>query len=214
MTHTPIRILTAIALLTALPIAAQAQVFYSIPGARPVSDASPVLGLALGVGDEMFRLVGFGRFNASASSDLGLEVAYEDIDSGPGSEDDHRFGAGVDYKHLVIRQQNDTPIDVAVQIGTGVLTQSDYTLIKVPLGAMASRTFTVESNRDIVPYGGVYLVMDFYDVDSPGNDGWDSDLDVEVRVGASAEVVDRAAVFAAFHAGNGTMFFLGFSASL
>jgi hypothetical protein len=77
-----------------------------------------------------------------------------------------------------------------------------------------SRTFTVDQDREIVPYGGVYLIMDFVDHDTPGNDGFDSDTDVEMRVGASAEISNGAAVFAAFHAGNGSMFFLGFSASL
>jgi hypothetical protein len=33
-------------------------------------------------------------------------------------------------------------------------------------------------------------------------------------MGASVEIVPRAAVFAALHAGNGTMFFMGFAASL
>lgn len=206
--------LAVFALVAALPAAARAQVFYAAPGARPVSDASPALGLALGIGDELFRLVGFGRFNAASSSDIGLEVVYEDLDAAPGSEDQNRFGGGADFRHLVVRQEGDTPVDVAVQFGAGVLAHSDHTLIELPLGAMASRTFTVEGNRDIVPYGGVYLVMDFLDLDAPGNDGWDSDLDVEFRVGGSVEIVERATVFAALHAGNGTMFFLGFFASL
>ena len=198
----------------ALPAAPRAQVFYAMPGARPVSDASPVLGLALGIGDNLFRLVGLGRFNAAASSDLGLEVAYEDLDTGPGSDGQHRFGAGIDFKHVVVWQQEETPVDVAVQVGAGILAQSHYTLIKIPVGAIASRSFTVEGGREIVPYGGAYLIMDFFDVDAPGNPGWRSDLDVEFRVGGSAEIVDGVAAFAALHAGNGTMFFLGFRASL
>ncbi len=206
--------LAALALLAAFAAGAHAQVFYSMPGARPVPDDSPVLGVALGFGDDLFRVVGFGRFNASQNSDIGLEVIYEDLDTGPGSDDTHRFGGGADYKYLAVRQDDTTPVDVAVQFGAGVLAHSNYTLIAVPLGALVSRTFTVDGDRDIVPYGGVYLAMDFVDNDAPGNDGFDSDVDVEVRLGASAEIARNASVFAAFHAGNGTLFFLGFSASL
>lgn len=202
------------ALLALLPVAAPAQVFYSAPGARPVSDDSPALGLAVGFGDDLFRLVWFGRFNASRASDLGLEIVYEDLDTGAGSDDQHRFGGGADYRHRVVEQNADTPVDVAVQFGAGLLAHDDYTLIKVPLGAMVSRTFAVEETRDVVPYGGVYLIMDFLDSDTPGNDGFDSDLDVEFRVGASVDIVERTAFFAALHAGNGTMFFLGLNASL
>jgi hypothetical protein len=72
----------------------------------------------------------------------------------------------------------------------------------------------VDRDRDIVPYGGVYLIMDFVDHDTTGNTGFDSDIDVEMRLGASAEISTHTSVFAALHAGNGTMFFLGFSVGL
>jgi hypothetical protein len=101
-------------------------------------------------------------------------------------------------------------VDAAVQVGAGFQTRDDFTLIKVPLGAVFSRGFPLEGKREVVPYGGVYLVMDFFDVAGDN----ESELDVELRLGASAEIVDRAALFAAFHTGNGTLFFLGFNASL
>jgi len=204
-------------LLVAFPAVTHAQVFYSMPGARPVPDDSPVLGMALGLGDNLFRLAGFGRFNAARTADVGLEVVYEDLDTGAGSDDQHRLGAGADFKKLIVEQNDDAsrPVDAALQFGAGVLAHSDYTLIKIPVGALVSRTFTVQENRDIIPYAGVYLIMDFVDVDVPGNgDGFDSDLDVEFRVGGSAELSGRTSVFAALHAGNGTLFFLGFSTSL
>jgi hypothetical protein len=204
----------ALALLAAFPAGARAQVFYSMPGARPVPDESPALGIALGLADNRFRLDGFGRFNASQRADIGLEVVYEDLDTGPGSNDSSRFGAGADFKYLAVRQGSNTPVDAAVQFGAGVLARSGYTLIRMPLGALVSRTFTVDRDRDIVPYGGVYLIMDFVDHDTPGNNGFDSDIDVEMRVGASAEISTHTSVFAALHAGNGTMFFLGFSVGL
>ena len=68
-------------------------------------------------------------------------------------------------------------------------------------------------------YGGIYLLFDHVKIDAPEGapedyDDSDSDFDVELRIGASAEIVKRGSVFAALHAGNGTMFFLGFNAGL
>ncbi len=207
--------LMAMVLVLAPLNAARAQVFYSMPGARPARDDSPILGLTVGLGEDLFRLVGFGRFNASRSADIGLEITYEDLDTGPGSNDQSRFGGGADFKALVVRQGDNTPVDAAVQLGAGVLARSNYTLIKVPVGALVSRSFALDDNRSTVPYAGVYVVMDFLDIDSRGaNSGFNSDVDVELRAGASVDLVDNATFYAAFHVGNGTLFFLGFAASL
>ncbi len=197
----------------ALPGRSAAQVLYSFPGARPVPDSSPALGATVGFGDHFFRLLGFGRFNVSRVSDLGFEIAYDDLNTGPGSSDSGRFGAGADFKYQVMEQDDRTPVDVAVGVGAGFLTQSSVTLVRIPFGAMASRTFTLDNDHDVVPYAGVYLVVDYFNYDgSSPNDG--SDLDVELRLGASAEIANNVSVFSALHTGNGTMFFLGFSAGL
>ncbi|HEX5131006.1 MAG TPA: hypothetical protein VFX92_00815 [Candidatus Krumholzibacteria bacterium] len=210
MKRSSLAVLIFVAASVCLGSRAGAQVFYSMPGARPVSDASPALGLAAGFGDNVFRLSGFGRFNASPSADFGLEFAYDDIDSGPGSDDTGLLGGGADFKYLAVRQGETTPVDAAVMVGAGFLTHSDYTLIRVPLGTMVSRSFPLKDGRDVTPFAAVDLIMDFWDTGG----GHNSDVDVELRLGASAEIVDRAALFAAFHLGTGTMFFLGFAASL
>jgi hypothetical protein len=209
------RTLATIAIVIATLAAASgahAQVFYPHPGARPVPDSSPALGAAAGFGDDMFRLAGFVRLNASQRSDIGFELIYDDIDSGPASDDSGRFGGGIDWKLLVVEQDDDRrPVDAAVQVGAGMLDASNYKLFRFPIGAMASRTFPLSDNRSVTPYIGGYLLVDFIHVDNAGSD---SDVDVEFRMGGSVEVVDRANFFAALHLGNGTMFFLGFSASL
>jgi hypothetical protein len=207
--------MAALALAVALPGVPRAHVFYSMPGARPVSDASPVLGMALGVGDNVTRLVGFGRFNAATTSDIGIELVFESYDTGRGSDDEHLYGAGIDFKHLVVkREENKPPVDIAVQFGGGFLAQSGYTLIKIPLGALVSRTFVPSEGHAIVPYAGVYLIMDFAETGSDYDSSWDSDLDVELRVGGSAQIAKQVSAFAALHTGNGTLFFLGFTAGL
>lgn len=211
------RIHVALALLAvglALPATGRAQAFYSFPGARPVPDSSPALGATVGFGDHFFRLLGFGRFNISQRSDLGLELAYDDLNSSNGSNNDSgRFGGGADFKMQVVRQDERTPVDVAVQVGAGVLTRSQDTQVRVPFGAVASRTFPLEEGKEVVPYGGIYLVVDYINHDNPRlSDG--SDLNVEGRFGASVRIVRRTSVFASLHVGDGTMFFLGFFAGL
>ncbi len=205
---------TSVCILAALVVAAssatpRAQVFHSFSGPLPVSDASPALGLVAGFGDDLFRLGGLLRVNVSPVSDLGFELVYDDIEAG--RDDLGMVGGGADFRYRIVAVSEETPVDVALQGGGGFLTRSEFTLIRIPLGAVASRSFPLEGSREIVPYAGAFLIFSFL---SPDGGDTDSDVDVEIRLGASAEIVDRAAVFSALHVGNGTMFFLGFSASL
>ncbi len=193
----------------------RAQVFYSYPGARPVTDTSPSLGLVAGFGDNVVRLGGFGRFNLSSVADLGLEAVWDNVDPEGAGDDTNFFGAGGDGKYLLVSADESVPLDISAQVGAGFLSREDYFLLHVPFGGIASHDFLTNDGRRIVPYGGVYFVFDYATFDAPpGTDDSDTDFDVELRVGASAEIVRRGSVFAALHAGNGTMFFLGFNAGL
>jgi len=193
-----------------------AQVFYAYPGARPVTDLSPSLGLVAGFGDNLIRLGGFGRFNLSSVADLGVEAIYESVDTDGSGEDTGFGGAGIDGKYALLLANENTPIDLSVQVGGGFLARSDYLQIHVPFGALASRDLVVGGDRTIVPFGGVYFVWDYFKVSGlpGGGDDTDTDFDVELRIGASAEIISRGSVFASLHAGNGTMFFIGFNAGL
>ena len=204
--------LIGIVSLVVLAGAANAQVFYSFPGARPVTDNAVALGLVSGFGDNIVRLGGFGRFNLSSAADMGLEVMWDNVDSGNNNGDVDYWGAGIDGKYLVLPAGDNGSVDVAVQAGGGFLTREDILNIHVPFGGLASHDFIMNDGRRITPYGGVYFVYDYVKVDYPdGTDSTDSDFDVEVRVGASAEIVKRGSLFAALHAGIDTMFFLGFN---
>lgn len=202
------------ALVLAMASLADAQVFYSYPGARPVTDTSPSLGLVSGFGDNVIRLGGFGRFNISPVADLGLEAIYQSVDVSGSGNDIGYGGAGIDGKYLLMSANENMPLDISAQVGAGFLARSGYFNLHIPFGAMTSHDFTTSDGRRITPYGGVYFVFDYFNVDSPGGNSTDSDFDVEMRVGAAAEIVKRGSLFAALHAGNGTMFFLGFNAGL
>jgi len=207
--------MVAVAVVCVFATGARAQVFYSYPGARPVTDTSPSLGLVAGFGDNLVRLGGFGRFNLSQSADLGLEAMYNNV-KGEGSSNDTGYGgAGIDGKYMFFPAREDMQIDIAAQLGAGFLARSGYFDLHVPFGAIASHDFIMNDGRRITPYGGVYFIFDYVSFDAPpGADGSDTHFDVEMRIGASAEIVKRGSLFAALHAGNGTMFFIGFNAGL
>ncbi|HET6463626.1 MAG TPA: hypothetical protein VFH33_07485 [Candidatus Krumholzibacteria bacterium] len=195
--------------------AARAQVFYSYPGAKPVTDASPSLGLVAGFGDNVVRLGGFGRFNLTQKSDLGLEAMYNNVKGEDSTDDTGFYGAGIDAKWQFFESRQDMQIDIAANVGGGFLARSGYTNIHVPIGAIASHDFTMNDGRLIVPYAGVYFLFDYVKFDVPGGgDDSNTDGDAELRIGASAEIVKKGSLFAALHAGNGTMFFIGFNAGL
>lgn len=204
----------AMVVACALAGAAHAQVFYSFPGAKPVPDASPSLGLVAGFGDNIVRLGGFGRFNLSERADLGLEAMYNNVKDDGTHNDTGYGGGGVDGKYQFYHARQDMQIDIAANAGVGVLARSSYYNIHVPFGALASHDFTLNDGRLIVPYAGLYFVYDYVHVDVNGESGSDSDFDTELRIGASAEIVKKGSLFAALHAGNGTMFFIGFNAGL
>ena len=207
-------VVVATVVACALAGAAHAQVFYSFPGAKPVTDASPSLGLVAGFGDNIVRLGGFGRFNLSERADLGLEAMYNNVKAEGTTNDTGYGGGGVDGKYQFFHARQDMQIDIAANAGVGVLARSSYSDIHVPFGALASHDFTMNDGRLIVPYAGLYFVYDYVHVDVDGASSGDHDFDTELRVGASAEIVKKGSLFAALHAGNGTMFFIGFNAGL
>jgi len=194
---------------------AHAQVFYSFPGAKPVTDESPSLGLVAGFGDNLVRLGGFGRFNVSSKADLGLEAMFNNVKGEDSSDDTSYGGGGIDGKYQFFQARQDLQLDMAANVGVGVLARSGFTNIHVPFGALASHDFSLNDGRLIVPYFGLYFIYDHTSFDAPpGADDSNSDFDTEMRIGASAEIVKRGSLFAALHAGNGTMFFIGFNAGL
>ena len=207
--------LPALLAACALPGAARAQVFYSYPGARPVTDYSPSLGLVAGFGDNLVRLAGFARFNVTPASDLGFEAVYDNVGA-EGIDDDVGFGgAGADFRYQIVAAGESSPLDVAAQAGGGFLARSDFLNLRFPLGVVASRDLVLKDERVLVPYGGVYVLIDYVNISGgPGGDQSDTDADVELRLGISAEIVKKGSLFAALHVGDDTMFFVGFNAGL
>lgn len=207
--RTTLRIMmVACVLAVAAAGGARAQVFYSYPGAPPVKADQPAIGATVGFGDDVVRLLGFGRFEISRVADLGLEFVLDNADY-PG-DNVWRVGGAFDIKYAIIPESTEMPFDLSLQGGLGLQSGGDVTNIRVPAGAMISRPLDIGNGRAVVPYGGVYVVLDHVSVDSAS----DTDLDVELRLGGSVNVFRSGSAFAALHFGNGTIFFLGFNANI
>lgn len=194
---------------------AHAQVFYLYPGAPPVGDTEPALGTTLGFGDDIVRIVGYGRFNVSELSDLGIEVVLDRWD--PGFADDAwRFGLGADYRYAIVPGGTDLPFDLSLDGGFGFQSGDDITNFHIPLGGVISRPLELQNGRILVPYGGLYLVFSHVSVNTPPGipDHDDSELDVELRLGTSIELGAGMAGFVNIHIGDNELFFLGVNASL
>jgi len=204
-------LVVAAAAIAGAPVAPRAQVFYQYPGARAVTREDAALGGTIGFGDDLVRLLGYGRFNINPVSDLGLELVFDHL------HDDWRVGAGADVKYGIVPKDNSLPFDLSVTAGVGFEGGGNVTNLDVPLGGIISRDFRLENGRTIVPYGGLYLVFRHVSWDlPPGARGDDSntDLDVELRLGASLSVFANGDAFVNLHIGDDVMFFLGYNANI
>ena len=191
-----------------------AQVFYQYPAAPVVPENEPVFGPAIGIGEDLFRVNGFARFNISVPMDLGLEIVFDRFDTsgdGVGNDDSvWRFGAAADVKYAFIPPDDMTmPFDLSFNAGFGFESGGDDTNIVVPVGAMISKPVEIAPSRLFTPYAGVYLLILHTSSDDGGTDVSKTETDVELRGGASVSVTDIADIFAALHLGFGTKFYIG-----
>ncbi len=203
---------TIVVALAMLASTASAQVFYSYPGAPPVKADQPAVGANVGFGDDLFRLLGYGRFNVMSTSDLGLELIFDNTDS-PVEADVWRWGFGADYKIAIVpKDSTSMPFDLAINAGFGYQGGGDMWNIRFPLGGMVSRPLQFNGDRALVPFGGVYVLFEYASWNWPaGVTGDDSDfeVDVELRVGSGLELSKTSVAYATLYLGNGTKIYLG-----
>lgn len=212
--HVASATLLAVAATLAWQGVAMGQAYQPYWNARPVSNDSPALGAVIGFGDNMFRIAGHGRFNMTSASDLGLEVVFDDFEDDVG-DDSQFFGGGADFKYLVVPEGERLPFDLAAQACLGMQWGSDVRELVVPFGVLGSKAIMVDEGRELTPFVAFHVVVEHVTVDVPGGgDSSDTDVDAEIRFGAAFQVAGQKHAFTALHVGNGTMFFLGFTAGL
>lgn len=192
------------ALPALFPSNADAQVFYAYPGAPVVSDEQPAIGPFIAIGDDLFRLAGYGRFNVTNQMDMGLELVFDLIN------DDWFAGAGGDLKYSIIPVDREMPFDLSLNAGIGFTSGNDITMILAPIGAVVSRPVKLSDGNVLTPYGGVYVLIEHVSIDAgPFGDVSDTDTDVELRAGVSLELMNNLDVFTALHIGSGNKFYVG-----
>lgn len=204
--------MVAAVLVTILAPAGWAQVFYGYPGATTAEDDRPAVGANAGFGDDLFRLLGYGRFNVNTVSDLGLELLFDRTDSRV-EANVWRWGFGADYKYAIVPEDTTAiPFDLALNAGFGYQNGGDMWNIRFPVGGVVSRPVAVGSSTTLVPFGGVYMLFEYASWDLPpwaSGDHSDFDLEVELRAGSGYQISTTAMAYATLYLGAGTKFYLG-----
>jgi len=197
----------AVLLIAFVAPQAGAQVFYMYPGAPPVKQDQPAVGLTVGFGDNLFRTVGYGRFNVNKSSDIGVEIVLDNTDVV--DSDVWRGGMAVDFKYAIVPKDSTLPFDLSVGGGFGYEWGGDMTNVEIPVGGLVSRPLELNGGSVLVPYGGVYILVRYTSIDVPSVDSSDWDFDVELRVGSGYHINQSSMVYATLHVGAGTKFYVG-----
>jgi hypothetical protein len=203
-------VVTAASIVVFLAPTAGAQVFYAYPGAPPVKKDQPAVGATIGFGDDLFRMLGYGRFNVSEVSDLGIEIVVDNTDVLGG--DVWRGGLAADFKYAIVPKETTMPFDLSVDAGLGYEWGGSMNNFEIPIGGMVSRPLELRGGGVIVPYGGVYILIRYTSIDLPAGvpgDDDDWDVDVELRGGTGYRINQASMAFATLHLGAGTKFYLG-----
>jgi hypothetical protein len=205
-------IIAAVALVAVLAPVTGAQVFYTYPGAQPAKPDQPALGANIGFGSDLFRILGYGRFNVNSASDLGIELLFDKADT-PVDTDVWRWGFGADYKYAIVpKDTTSLPFDLALNAGFGYQNGGDLWNIRFPVGGLVSRPLNFKGDNVLVPYGGVYVLFEYAKWNLPSSstaDDSDIEVDVELRAGAGYEFNKTALAYATLFLGAGTKFYLG-----
>ena len=204
--------MAAVALVAVLAPMTGAQVFYTYPGAPPVKPDQPALGANIGFGSDLFRILGYGRFNVNSASDLGIELIFDKADT-PVDANVWRWGFGADYKYAIApKDTTRLPFDLALNAGFGYQNGGDLWNIRFPVGGLVSRPLKFKGDNVLVPYGGVYVLFEYAKWNLPPSsmgDDSDFEVDVELRAGAGYEFNETALAYATLFVGAGTKFYLG-----
>jgi hypothetical protein len=198
-------IFVVIILSALIPARTIAQVFYQFPGAPVVKAGEFATGPYFTIGDdEIFRLGGFARMNATKYFDVGAELLFGSMDG------DGQWGGGVDIKFSLFPPTASIPFDLSATAGAGAVSGDAARIIQVPFGGIISSPFTLDNGGQLVPYLGVYmLIVDTKIKIQNVPDTSDTDIDVELRGGLKYTLAAGPDIFAAFHIGRDGLFMIG-----
>jgi hypothetical protein len=98
------------------------------------------------------------------------------------------LGGGLAWQWL--RSSADVPFDIALTGGAGFSSGNGFNVVRLPFGAVAGHTFTLDNDMQLTPYVHPRLSIDH----CGGCGGTTTKLDVDVDVGVNYEITPQVAV--------------------
>lgn len=196
----------AAALLLALPSALPGQV-------SPAPDAPSLqlprgedgYGVYVTFPQDLETVGALGTWRTSGSYvDLGLRASVSNVERP--ADDGVALSAGVDLKNELISAYEEFPLDVAWATGLAgtAVPELDVATVRVPAGLVAGRSVAL-GDATLTPYLHPRLALDFVfrdDTPGPGGAGDETDLRLDLDVGADVRVRDEWSVRVGFTLGR------------
>jgi hypothetical protein len=199
--------LSALALAIAAPLGAQAYVY---PAFQPTRVAEREYNFALvdisqggGTGLIFQWREGLGNPRAQFTLDAG----FADPDAAGA---DTRLILGAGFAYQMLRERQDMPFDMVFTGGVGASFGNDVSLIRIPVGVAVGHRFPLEGNFAITPYVHPRLSIDRVSIDLPGGNVSDTELNLDIDLGASFEINSQMQVRLAALLGDGDAIGLSF----
>jgi len=130
-----------------------------------LSPASPVLkgtskaGGYIGIYDGAFGILGQYRYGIGGYSDLGLKLAFIDLDSGS-PEGDVGFSAAIDSKYQMMEVRIMDPIDLSLGGVFEIVKFNHFSnLVAGPI-AVGSYPILIKNGRNLTPYGRLLIGLE------------------------------------------------------
>ena len=199
--------LSALALVIAAPLGAQA--FY-YPAFQPTRVAEREYNFALadiGNGGGTGLIFQWREGLGNPRAQFTLDAGFADPDAAGA---DMRLIMGGGFAYQMVRERQDQPFDMVFTAGVGGSFGDDVTLIRIPIGVAVGHRFPLEGNFAITPYVHPRLSIDRIPRDTPGGNVSDTELNLDIDIGASLEINSQMQVRLAALLGDGDAIGLSF----
>jgi len=138
------------------------------------------------------------RFGLGALAEIGVKVGASTIDIG--SEDKAAILLGADVKYQLVKQTEEVPVDMAIDLGFDTHILSGKNVSEVSFSTIFSRSFPLtERGYKVTPYGGIELSV------LNGSYLADRETDYYVFAGVEWKLSQKAMFYGEFKAGDNTL---------
>lgn len=177
--------LSALALVIAAPLGAQA--FY-YPAFQPTRVAEREYNFALadiGNGGGTGLIFQWREGLGNPRAQFTLDAGFHDPDAAGA---DVRLILGGGFAYQMVRERQDQPFDMVFTAGVGGSFGDDVTLLRIPVGVVVGHRFPLEGSFAITPYVHPRLSIDRISFDTPGGNVSDTEMNLDVDIGATLEI--------------------------